>query len=55
MRCRVIEHAVASGVRVAIGHTGATGAQIADAVKAGATLSTHLGNGCPQISRATRT
>ena len=44
---RVIEHAVAGGVRVAMGHTGATGPQIADAVKAGATLSTHLGNGCP--------
>jgi len=34
---------------VAIGHTGATGAQIADAVSAGATLSTHLGNGCAQV------
>ena len=46
---QVIEHAVGSGVRVAIGHTGATGAQIADAVSAGATLSTHLGNGCAQV------
>lgn len=46
---KVIEHAVGSGVRVAIGHTGATPAQIADAVKAGATLSTHLGNGCAQV------
>ena len=45
----VIEHAVRSGVRVAIGHTGATPAQIADAVKVGATLSTHLGNGCAQV------
>jgi N-acetylglucosamine-6-phosphate deacetylase len=45
----LIEHLVASGVRVAIGHTGATGAQIADAVKAGATLSTHLGNGCANV------
>jgi len=45
----VIEHLVASKVRVAIGHTGATGAQIADAVKAGATLSTHLGNGCANM------
>jgi N-acetylglucosamine-6-phosphate deacetylase len=44
---RLIEHAVASGVRVAIGHTAATGAQVRDAVKAGATLATHLGNGCP--------
>ena len=46
---RVIEHAAANGVRVAIGHTGATPAQIADAVSAGATLSTHLGNGCAQV------
>ncbi len=40
-----IERAAASGVVVAIGHTAATPAQIADAVKAGARLSTHLGNG----------
>jgi N-acetylglucosamine-6-phosphate deacetylase len=46
---KVIERAVGSGVRVAIGHTGATPAQIADAVNAGATLSTHLGNGCAQV------
>ena len=36
---------VANGTRVAIGHTHATGAQIRAAVDAGATLSTHLGNG----------
>jgi len=46
---KVIEHLVGGGVRVAIGHTGATPAQIADAVSAGATLSTHLGNGCAQV------
>jgi N-acetylglucosamine-6-phosphate deacetylase len=46
---RLVEHAVAAGVRVAIGHTAATGAQIADAVRAGATLSTHVGNGCPSL------
>jgi N-acetylglucosamine-6-phosphate deacetylase len=46
---RLIEHAVGSGVRVAIGHTGATPEQIAAAVDAGATLSTHLGNGCAQM------
>ena len=40
-----IERAVASGVVVAIGHTAATPPQIRDAVRAGATLSTHLGNG----------
>lgn len=42
----LIEALVAAGVRVAIGHTAASGAQIRDAVAAGATLSTHLGNGC---------
>lgn len=36
---------VASGVRVAVGHTHATPEQIRAAVDAGATLSTHLGNG----------
>lgn len=40
-----IEALVRDGVAVSIGHTGATGAQIAEAVSAGATLSTHLGNG----------
>jgi N-acetylglucosamine-6-phosphate deacetylase len=45
----VIEHLAASGVRVAIGHTDASGAQIREAVRAGATLSTHLGNGCAQL------
>jgi N-acetylglucosamine-6-phosphate deacetylase len=41
----LIEHAVAQGVRVALGHTNATSAQIRDAASAGATLATHLGNG----------
>lgn len=36
---------VASGVRVALGHTHASPTQLRDAVDAGATLSTHLGNG----------
>jgi len=40
-----IERAVASGVVVAIGHTAAAPARIADAARAGARLSTHLGNG----------
>jgi N-acetylglucosamine-6-phosphate deacetylase len=40
-----IEALVRDQVAVSIGHTGATAAQIADAVSAGATLSTHLGNG----------
>lgn len=40
-----IEKAVNNGVRVAIGHTAASSNQIRAAVKAGAVLSTHLGNG----------
>jgi N-acetylglucosamine-6-phosphate deacetylase len=42
----LIELLVQHGVRVAIGHTAATGADIQAAISAGATLSTHLGNGC---------
>lgn len=41
----LIRHCVAQQVRVAIGHTSASAAQIHDAVLAGASLSTHLGNG----------
>jgi len=41
----------ASGVVVAIGHTGASGAQIRAAVDAGAQLSTHLGNGAHRMLR----
>jgi N-acetylglucosamine-6-phosphate deacetylase len=48
---RYIERVTADGVVAAIGHTGATAAQIADAVAAGATLSTHLGNGAHQMLR----
>lgn len=40
-----IEAVAAEGVVVSIGHTAANARQIADAVSAGATLSTHLGNG----------
>src|SRR5262249_53969750 len=47
-----IERTAAAGVVVAIGHTAATPAQIADAARAGARLSTHLGNGShPKIDR----
>lgn len=46
---RLIEFLVASGIRVAIGHTAAAPGQIRDAVNAGATLSTHLGNGCAHL------
>ena len=45
----VIEHMAACGVVVSIGHTGATSTQIEDAVKAGATMSTHLGNGADSM------
>jgi N-acetylglucosamine-6-phosphate deacetylase len=44
----LIEHLVDAGVRVAIGHTAATPDQLADAIMIGATLATHLGNGCAQ-------
>ncbi|MFN7949786.1 MAG: amidohydrolase family protein [Blastocatellia bacterium] len=43
------EYLAASGVRVAIGHTAAQPEQIRDAISAGATLSTHLGNGCANL------
>ena len=43
------EYLVSSGVRVAIGHTAASPEAIADGIAAGATLATHLGNGCPQM------
>ncbi len=46
---RFIESVVALGIRVAIGHTLATPEQIAEAVSAGATLATHLGNGIPAM------
>ena len=45
----LIEHLVSAGVRVSIGHTAATPPQIADAIAAGATLATHVGNGCAQM------
>lgn len=42
---KYIEGVKKAGVVAAIGHTSATGEQIAEAVEAGASLSTHLGNG----------
>ncbi|PYR41481.1 MAG: N-acetylglucosamine-6-phosphate deacetylase [Acidobacteria bacterium] len=45
----LIEHLAAEGVRAAIGHTAATPEQLRDAISAGATLATHLGNGCAQM------
>ena len=44
-----IEKAVASGVVVGLGHTDASEAVFEDALRAGARLSTHLGNGTPAI------
>lgn len=41
----VIEHMAKAGVVVSIGHTGAAEKDIRDAIAAGATMSTHLGNG----------
>ena len=49
--CAYIEAVTAEGVVVSIGHTAATAQQIADAVSAGATLSTHLGNGAHPVMR----
>lgn len=40
-----IRKAIAAGITIAIGHTGANSDQIAAAADAGARLSTHLGNG----------
>jgi len=45
----LIEQLVKEDVRVAIGHTMANGSQIRAAISAGARLSTHLGNGCPEM------
>ena len=44
-----IEKLVVRGVVASIGHTHASAAQIADAVSAGATFSTHLGNGTDPV------
>ncbi|PSW60863.1 N-acetylglucosamine-6-phosphate deacetylase [Photobacterium kishitanii] len=47
-----IEYCVAMGIKVSIGHSAATPDQIQQATQLGATMSTHLGNGCDlQIHR----
>lgn len=46
---RFIEAIVRDGVVAAIGHTKANARQIADAVSAGATMSTHIGNGAHAV------
>lgn len=43
----LIRHATGLGIAVSIGHTLADSNMIAAAIKVGAWLSTHLGNGCP--------
>jgi N-acetylglucosamine-6-phosphate deacetylase len=43
-----IFNATQSGVRISLGHTNANEEQIDSAIKSGATICTHLGNGCPQ-------
>jgi len=48
---RYIEQVRAAGVVVSIGHTQAATSQINDAVAAGATMSTHLGNGAHNVLR----
>ena len=48
---RYIEQITELGVVCVIGHTRATPQQIRDAVAAGATLSTHLGNGAGSATR----
>ncbi len=48
---RVIEQLVEGGVVAALGHTGAEPETIRDAVAAGATVSTHLGNGAHGMIR----
>jgi len=48
---RYIAAITGEGVIASIGHTGASGDQIAVAVDAGATLSTHLGNGAHSVMR----
>ena len=45
----LIAHLVQSGTRVSIGHSDASPPQVRDAVAAGATMSTHLGNGSIRV------
>lgn len=45
--CELIEVAVDKGVRIGLGHTNASEQFIDEAIRAGATLATHLGNAVP--------
>lgn len=47
--CEVIAHAVRHEVRIAVGHSNASDAEIDRAIAAGLRLCTHLGNGVPQM------
>lgn len=44
---KFIRYAVEKDVRISLGHTNANASEIDSAIRAGATLCTHLGNGCP--------
>lgn len=48
---KYIEALAADGIVISIGHTAAEAGQISDAVSAGATMSTHIGNGAHPILR----
>ena len=45
----LIDHLVSRDIRVAIGHSDASPGLIRDAIREGATLATHLGNGCAAV------
>jgi N-acetylglucosamine-6-phosphate deacetylase len=45
----LIRHAAARGIVVCLGHTNASPSDIANAVRAGARMSTHLFNGCARL------
>jgi N-acetylglucosamine-6-phosphate deacetylase len=46
---KLIEYLATTPVRIAIGHTLAGREELRDAIQAGATMSTHLGNACQQM------
>jgi N-acetylglucosamine-6-phosphate deacetylase len=45
----LVAHAAAAGIVVSLGHTNAAPADVARAVRSGATMSTHLFNGCAKL------
>ena len=45
----LISHLASRDILIALGHTAATGEQVAAAVEAGARMTTHLGDGLPQV------